>query len=384
MEKVALLSMMKMENNYTINAQDLQNRYSEAMILLKKLIATLSFSKEENNTANILEKFFHDKNIQPKRFLNNVWLCNKNFNSNKFTLLLNSHHDTVKPNSGYTLSPFEPLEKEGKLFGLGSNDAGGALVSLVSVFVHFYEADLPFNLVFAATAEEEISGKNGIEILLDQLPKIDVAIVGEPTLMNMAVAEKGLLVLDAKAKGEAGHAARDEGVNSLYIALKDIEWLCQFNFPKVSDLLGPVHIAVTSINTPNIAHNVVPSECNFVIDIRVNELYTFEEIIETLRSNISSEITPRSTRLRSTSIDKSHPLIKAGVACAFTSYGSPTTSDKALMPFPSLKIGPGDSARSHTANEFIYVNEIRDGIEKYTRLLQNFATELGKPENNYK
>ncbi|MEO6133996.1 MAG: M20 family metallo-hydrolase [Ginsengibacter sp.] len=375
-----------MDNNYThtISPHDLQMRYLDAVILLKKLISTPSFSKEEKATADILEKFFQDKNIQPKRFLNNVWLCNKYFDSNKFTLLLNSHHDTVKPNSGYTFDPFIPIEKDEKILGLGSNDAGGALVSLISVFVHLYETDLPFNLVFAATAEEEISGKNGIEILLNELPKIDAAIVGEPTLMNMAVAEKGLLVLDAKAKGEAGHAARDEGVNSLYIAVQDIEWLRQFKFPKVSDLLGPVHMAITSINTPNVAHNVVPSECDFVIDIRVNELYSFEEIIETLRSKITSEITPRSTRLKSTSIDKSHPLTMAGTSCGFLSYGSPTSSDKALMPFPSLKIGPGDSARSHTANEFIYINEIKDGIEKYIFLLQNFANELGNPENNHK
>jgi acetylornithine deacetylase len=352
---------------------------SDAVNLLKILISTPSFSKEEDKTADILEQFLQDRNIKANRYLNNVWATNKYFDPAKVTLLLNSHHDTVKPNAGYTLNPFEPIEKEGKLFGLGSNDAGGPLVSLLATFVHFYDADLPFNIIFAGSAEEEISGKNGIEILLGHLPKIDCAIVGEPTLMNMAVAEKGLLVLDGVAYGKAGHAARNEGVNALYIAMQDITWLSSFQFPKVSPFLGPVHIAVTSVNTPNKTHNIVPSECNFLVDVRVNELYSFEEIISTIKQNVKSEIQPRSIRLKSSFIDQCHPLVMAGKQMNITSYGSPTCSDMALMDFPSLKIGPGDSARSHTADEFIYADEIEEGIEKYIQLITNYGLKITKP-----
>ena len=350
--------------------------FTDAVELLKQLIATPSFSKEENETADLLEQFLTKKNIKANRYLNNVWVTNKNFDPKKITLLLNSHHDTVKPNKAYTLNPFEPIVKEGKLFGLGSNDAGGALVSLLAAFVYFYEAELPFNIIFAGTAEEEISGKNGVEILLNQLPKIDCAIVGEPTLMKMAVAEKGLLVLDCIAHGKAGHAARNEGVNALYIAMKDINWLSTFQFPKISSLLGPVHIAVTSVNTENKTHNIVPSECNFLVDIRVNELYTFEEVIATIKENIQSEIQPRSIRLKSSFIEEKNPLVKAGTKMNILSYGSPTCSDMALMDFPSLKIGPGDSARSHTADEFIFVDEIEEGIKTYIQLIKNFEIEL--------
>src|SRR6185437_11929122 len=258
---------------------NIDDLYFGAVDLLKQLIAIPSFSKEEDKTAECLQKFLQQKEIISNRFLNNIWATNKYFNESKPTLLLNSHHDTVKPNKGYTLNPFEPVEKDGKLFGLGSNDAGGPLVCLISAFVYYYEAQLPFNILFAGTAEEEISGKNGVEILLGHLPKIDVAIVGEPTQLNMAVAEKGLLVLDCVAHGKAGHAARDEGINALYIAVKDIEWLSSYEFPKVSTLLGPVHIAVTSINTENKTHNIVPSQCSFLVDVRVNELYSFEEVI---------------------------------------------------------------------------------------------------------
>ena len=356
-----------------INIDDL---YPDAIHVLKDLIAIPSFSKEENKSADFLESFLLRKNIKTNRYLNNVWAANKYFDKNKITLLLNSHHDTVKPNKGYTFNPFEAIEKDGKLFGLGSNDAGGPLVSLLATFVHFYEAVLPFNIIFAASAEEEISGKNGIEILLKELPQIDCAIVGEPTLLNMAVAEKGLLVLDCVAHGKAGHAARNEGVNALYIAMKDINWLSTCQFPKISELLGPVHIAVTSINTENKTHNIVPSECSFLVDIRVNELYSFEEIISILKENIQSEILPRSTRLKSTFIAENDPLVIAGNKMGISSYGSPTCSDKALMDFPALKIGPGDSARSHTADEFIFVKEIEEGIKTYIQLLENYADEL--------
>ncbi len=352
--------------------KNIDELFSDAINLLKQLIVTPSFSKEENETANIIGKFLQKKGITINRYLNNIWAVNKYFDAKKFTILLNSHHDTVKPNKGYTLNPFDAIEKDEKLYGLGSNDAGGALVSLISVFIYFYySSDLPFNLVLSATAEEEISGQNGIEILLSLLPKIDCAIVGEPTLMKMAVAEKGLLVLDCTAHGVAGHAARNEGVNSVYKAMKDIEWLKSFEFPKISSVLGPVHIAVTSVSTQNKEHNIVPSECNFVVDIRVNELYTFEEILSVINENINSEVHPRSTRLKSSFIEEKHPLVIAGNMMGLESYGSPTCSDRALMPFPSLKIGPGDSARSHSADEYIFTEEIKDGIENYVQLLKN-------------
>lgn len=343
----------------------------EAVALLSKLIETPSFSKEENKTAGIITEFFLEKGIPSKRHLNNVWVKNKYFDETKPTLLLNSHHDTVKPNIGYTLNPFEALQKDGKLFGLGSNDAGGALVSLIATFLHFYNREnLNYNIIFAASAEEEISGANGIEALFSYLGKIEFGIVGEPTLMNLAVAEKGLLVLDCVNYGKAGHAARNEGDNALYHSLKDIEWFKNYQFGKVSDLLGPVKMSVTSIETENKAHNIVPSQCRFVVDIRVNELYSFEEILNEIKQNVSCEIKPRSLRMKSSSISLNHTLIKIGLELGRTTYGSPTTSDKALMPFPTLKMGPGDSARSHTADEFIYLNEINEGINLYIKLLE--------------
>jgi len=341
-----------------------------AIGLLKKLIATPSFSKEEDNTADILQTFLESKGVRTQFHLNNIWARNKHFDPSKQTILLNSHHDTVKPNKGYTLDPFTPIEKDGKLFGLGSNDAGGCLVSLMAVFLYYYDKpDLKYNVLFAATAEEEISGHNGIEALLPRMDKIDFGIVGEPTQMQMAVAEKGLMVLDCIAHGRAGHAAREEGDNSLYHALPDIEWFRTYKYDKVSDLLGPVKMSVTVIETENKQHNVVPAQTKFVVDTRVNELYTFEEILSIIKANIKSEIQPRSTRLRSSSIALDHPLIKAGLNLNRTYYGSPTTSDKALMNFQTLKMGPGDSARSHTADEYIYLDEIKNGIELYIQLL---------------
>ena len=350
--------------------QELNILYTNAVNLLKQLIATPSLSKEEDKTAEIIQLFLESKNITTHKYLNNIWSKNKFFDESKPTILLNSHHDTVKPNKAYTLNPFEAVEQDGKLFGLGSNDAGGCLVSLINVFLHFYNKEnLKYNFIIAATAEEEISGKNGIEILLPQLPKIEFGIVGEPTQMNMAIAEKGLLVLDCTAHGKPGHAAREEGDNALYKAVKDINWFTNYQFNKVSDLLGPMKMTVTSINTENKQHNVVPSQCSFVVDIRVNELYTFEEVLNIIQSNISSEIKPRSFRMRSTSISKNHLIVQSGIKLGRSYYGSPTTSDKALMNFPTLKIGPGDSARSHTADEFIFVDEIKQGIDLYIQLL---------------
>lgn len=347
------------------------NTYSnDAIDLLKRLIATPSFSKEEDKTADIIQEFLEGKGVKTNRYLNNIWAINFHYDENKPTILLNSHHDTVKPNKGYTLDPFSPIEKDGKLYGLGSNDAGGCLVSLIATFLHFYDKqNLKYNLIIAATAEEEISGSNGVEILLPRLPEIDFGIVGEPTLMNMAVAEKGLLVLDCTSHGKAGHAAREEGDNAIYKALKDIEWFRSYKYDKVSDLLGPMKMSVTIINAGT-QHNVVPHECKFTVDIRVNELYTFEEVLDIIRGNVECEVQPRSIRLRSTAIAVDHPLVQAGVELGRTYYGSPTTSDKALMKFPALKIGPGDSARSHTADEYIFVEEVSKGIETYIELLK--------------
>ncbi|HQV53926.1 MAG: M20 family metallo-hydrolase [Chitinophagaceae bacterium] len=342
----------------------------EAINLLKELIATPSYSKEEDQTAGIIGKFLALKNIPASRVGNNVFALNKHYDESKPTILLNSHHDTVRPNPEYKKDPFAPIIEEGKLFGLGSNDAGGCLVSLLAVFLNFYDkSDSKYNIIFAATAEEEISGAGGIEYTLPYLPKIDCAIVGEPTQMQMAVAERGLMVIDCISHGKAAHAARNEGQNAITKSLKDIEWFNSFQFPKVSDLLGANKMSVTVIETENKAHNVVPAICKFVVDTRINELYSFEEALEIITQNVQCEIKPRSTRLRSTSIPLDHPLVKAGTELGRTYYGSPTTSDKALMPFPSLKIGPGDSARSHTADEYIYTDEIKEGIDLYIQLL---------------
>jgi acetylornithine deacetylase len=343
----------------------------EAVDLLKQLISTPSFSKEESDTAAIIGKFFALKGIAASRVGNNIFVLNQHFDENKPTILLNSHHDTVKPNKGYTLNPFQPVDKDGKLFGLGSNDAGASLVSLIATFLYFYpHKNIKYNIAIAATAEEEISGTGGIEMTIPYLPKIDCALVGEPTQMQMAVAEKGLMVLDCVAHGKAGHAARNEGENALYKAMEDIEWFKNYPFEKNSDLLGACKFSVTSIETENKQHNVVPSQCKFIVDVRVNELYSFEELLQIIKANVQSEVTPRSTRLKSTNIALNHPLVKAGLELGRTCYGSPTTSDKALMPFPALKIGPGDSARSHTADEFIFLSEIKEGIELYIELLK--------------
>ena len=339
---------------------DLNILQRDAIGLLKELIATPSFSKEEEKTAGIIAKFFAERDIAATWVGNNIFALNKQFDEQKPTILLNSHHDTVKPNLQYTKDPFSPIEEDGKLFGLGSNDAGGCLVSLIATFLYFYDRpDLKYNIIIAATAEEEISGTGGIEYTLKYLPKIDSAIVGEPTQMQMAVAERGLMVLDCISHGKAGHAARNEGENAIYKAIKDIEWFRNYQFDKVSELLGPSRMNVTVIETENKAHNVVPAVCKFIVDTRINELYSFEEVLDIIKANVNCEIKPRSTRLRSTSIALDHPLVRAGLDLGRNYYGSPTTSDKALMPFPALKIGPGDSARSHTADEYIYIDEIK-------------------------
>ena len=352
----------------------MQNLKKDAVDLLMAMIATQSFSREEEKIADLFEQRLKKFSLSPNRFLNNIWIKNKHFDPKKPNLLLNSHLDTVKPNSGYTLDPFAPTFQDEKLFGLGSNDAGGCVVGLLSAFRHFYDRnDLQYNLIFASTAEEEISGANGIEALLPHLEplvgKMNCALVGEPTSMQMAVAEKGLLVLDCKAIGRSGHAARDEGDNAIYKALKDITWFRDYRFDRVSPLLGPNKMTVTVLQAGS-QHNVVPRECNFTVDVRVNELYDFENVLSTIRDQVDVEVKPRSTRIKSTSISLDHPLVQAGLSMGRSHYGSPTTSDKALMPFPALKIGPGESARSHTADEYIYIKEIEDGIELYIKLLE--------------
>ncbi|MCX6212551.1 MAG: M20 family metallo-hydrolase [Bacteroidetes bacterium] len=359
---------MSQHNNHMERIKLLQK---EAIDLLKILIAVPSFSKEEDKTAAQIAAFLTARNVKIERINNNIWAKNLHFDTNKPSLLLNSHHDTVKPNKDFTLDPFSPSEAQGKLHGLGSNDAGGCLVSLIAVFLYFYDQpNLPYNIILVASAEEEISGHDGIELVLPQLPKINFGIVGEPTKMEMAIAERGLLVLDIVTTGKSGHAAREEGESALYKILPAIEWFKNYQFDKISPLLGKVKMSVTVIETDNKQHNVVPSTCRLVVDVRVNELYSLEEIIATIGQQVQATVTPRSVRMRSTGISLEHPLIQAGLALGKGYYGSVTTSDKALMPFPSLKMGPGDSARSHTADEFIYLNEIEEGIVTYIQLLE--------------
>jgi acetylornithine deacetylase len=363
-----------MSQSPTIHNTNTSVLQKDVIDLLKKLIAIPSFSKEEVKTAIAITHFFADRNIKVNTIKNNIWVANLHFDANKPSILLNSHHDTVKPNKGYINDPFNPIEKEGKLYGLGANDAGGSLVSLLACFLHFYAMpNLRYNLIFLASAEEEISGHDGIELVLPQLPIIDFGIVGEPTKMEMAIAERGLLVLDVLATGKAGHAAREEGENAIYKILTDIEWFKNYQFEKVCDLLGKVKMTVTVIETDNKQHNVVPSTCKMVVDIRVNELYSFEEVLKTIQENVKGEVKPRSLRMRSTSIALEHVLVKAGKDLGKGHYGSDTTSDKALMPFPTLKMGPGDSARSHTADEFIYIKEIEEGIVDYIQLLEKIV-----------
>lgn len=348
----------------------MEELYKDAVALLQQLIALPSFSKEEERTAALLQQWLATAGIPVQRINNNIVARNRFFDPGKPVLLLNSHHDTVRPSKDYTRDPFVPCVEEGRLYGLGSNDAGAALVCLLMTFRHFYEQEnLPYNIVWAATAEEEISGQHGITAVLPELGRIDCAVVGEPTGMQMAVAERGLLVIDGVAKGIAGHAARKTGKNAIEEAMKDIAWFHCYSFEQSSDLLGPVTMQVTVIETENKAHNVVPDSCRFTVDIRLNERYGHEEVLAIIRQHTQAAITARSTRLRSSIIPADHPLTLAGKSTGMTCYGSPTLSDKALMPFPALKLGPGDSDRSHTADEFIYLEEIRQGIEQYIALI---------------
>ncbi len=352
--------------------------FSTYLALLKNLIAAPSPSRQEDLTARILEDFFGRYDIPAFRKGHNVWAYNRRRSPAKPTLLLNSHHDTVKPAPGWTRVPYEPALEDGRLYGLGSNDAGGCLVALIAAFMALYERDdLPVNLVLAATAEEEISGAGGIAMVAPELGPLWAGIVGEPTQMQLAIAEKGLMVIDGEAHGKAGHAARDEGVNALYLALDDIERLRRYPFERISPLLGAVKVSVTQIEAGH-QHNVVPDRCRFVIDVRTNELYSNEEAFEILQRQTRSTLTPRSFRLHSSRIAEDHPLVQSGLRLGRQSFGSPTLSDQALLRIPTLKMGPGDSARSHSADEFIYLHEIKEGIEGYTRLIEGIE---GAEEN---
>lgn len=350
----------------------IQKLTTDAIALLKNLIETPSFSSEEDKTAELIEHWFSKFNIDYKRTVNNVWAVNKHFDASKPTLLLNSHHDTVKPNSAYTNNPFKAIVQDGKLYGLGSNDAGGCLVSLMATFTYFYEqSGLNYNLVIVASAEEESSGMNGLNSMLNVIPKIDVAIVGEPTLMQLAIAEKGLVVFDAKVKGTPSHSAHSNNDNAIYNCINVLQWFKDYKFEKVSDVLGAVKLTVSQIKAGK-QHNAVPAEVDLVIDVRVNDCYTNAEIVEILQKEAPCDsIIPRSLRLNSSSIPKDHALVKAGIALGRETYGSPTLSDQAVLTCPSLKMGPGDSTRSHSADEFIYISEIEEGVELYIQLLKN-------------
>lgn len=345
-----------------------QEYTQEATILLKNIIAIPSFSKEERKVADLLERYIELQGYAVSRKDNNIWLMSPGFDPARPTLLLCSHIDTVKPVAGWTHDPFLPVVENGKLFGLGSNDAGASVVTLLQVFFILSQKKQNYNLIYAAVAEEEISGEKGVSSLLQELPHIDFAVVGEPTSMHLAVAEKGLMVLDCVAYGKSGHAARNEGDNAIYKALEDIIWFKEFIFPEQTAFLGPVKMTVTQINAGT-QHNVVPDLCSFVVDVRSNEMYNNQELLEIIMQKVNCTVTARSTRLSSTATPLDHPIVGQGKVLGRKLFGSPTLSDQALLPFPSVKIGPGDSSRSHTANEYVLLKEIEEAIEVYVEIL---------------
>lgn len=350
-----------------------QEQYvSDAVELLKKLIATPSVSRNEKDAADIMEQTIRSYGFEPQREANNLWIIDPHYDESRPTLLLNAHIDTVKPVASWSRDPFSPDVEDGVLYGLGSNDCGGGLCSLLQIFRMLTEKPQSYNLIYLASAEEEVSGKDGITRALPLLPHIDLAIVGEPTGMNPAVAEKGLMVLDIIAHGKSGHAARNEGVNAIYEALDDICWIRDYKFEKVSEFLGPTKMTLTVVNAGT-QHNVIPDKCTMLVDIRTNEFYDNEEVYEFIRQHLKSEVKAHSFRLKSSRIDPEHPLIRKCVAMGMKPFGSPTLSDQALMHFPSFKLGPGESSRSHSANEFIRISEIRDAIAKYETLLDGAA-----------
>ena len=350
-----------------------QEQYvSDAVQLLKKLIATPSVSRNEKDAADIMEQTIRSYGFEPQREANNLWIIDPHYDESRPTLLLNAHIDTVKPVASWSRDPFSPDVEDGVLYGLGSNDCGGGLCSLLQIFRMLTEKPQSYNLIYLASAEEEVSGKDGITRALPLLPHIDLAIVGEPTGMNPAVAEKGLMVLDVIAHGKSGHAARNEGVNAIYEALDDMRWIRDYKFEKVSEFLGPTKMTLTVVNAGT-QHNVIPDKCTMLVDIRTNEFYDNEEVYEFIRQHLKSEVKAHSFRLKSSRIDPEHPLIRKCVAMGMKPFGSPTLSDQALMHFPSFKLGPGESSRSHSANEFIRISEIRDAIAKYETLLDGCA-----------
>ena len=350
-----------------------QEQYvSDAVQLLKKLIATPSVSRNEKDAADIMEQTIRSYGFEPQREANNLWIIDPHYDESRPTLLLNAHIDTVKPVTSWSRDPFSPDVEDDVLYGLGSNDCGGGLCSLLQIFRMLTEKPQSYNLIYLASAEEEVSGKDGITRALPLLPHIDLAIVGEPTGMNPAVAEKGLMVLDVIAHGKSGHAARNEGVNAIYEALDDMRWIRDYKFEKVSEFLGPTKMTLTVVNAGT-QHNVIPDKCTMLVDIRTNEFYDNEEVYEFIRQHLKSEVKAHSFRLKSSRIDPEHPLIRKCVAMGMKPFGSPTLSDQALMHFPSFKLGPGESSRSHSANEFIRISEIRDAIAKYETLLDGAA-----------
>ena len=350
-----------------------QEQYvSDAVELLKKLIATPSVSRNEKDAADIMEQTIRSYGFEPQREASNLWIIDPHYDESRPTLLLNAHIDTVKPVASWSRDPFSPDVEDGVLYGLGSNDCGGGLCSLLQIFRMLTEKPQSYNLIYLASAEEEVSGKDGITRALPLLPHIDLAIVGEPTGMNPAVAEKGLMVLDVIAHGKSGHAARNEGVNAIYEALDDMRWIRDYKFEKVSEFLGPTKMTLTVVNAGT-QHNVIPDKCTMLVDIRTNEFYDNEEVYEFIRQHLKSEVKAHSFRLKSSRIDPEHPLIRKCVAMGMKPFGSPTLSDQALMHFPSFKLGPGESSRSHSANEFIRISEIRDAIAKYETLLDGAA-----------
>lgn len=347
-----------------------ENNKLKAIELLKLLIQTPSISGEEDLVASYIEKWLNESGIETKRSLNNVWALNKHYNSQKPTILINSHHDTVKPNKSYTNNPFEAIQEGDEVFGLGSNDAGASLVSMMSLFLHYYKSkNLKYNLIFAATAEEEISGKNGIAHLINKLPPIDLAVIGEPTEMNLAIAERGLIVIDAYAKGTSGHSAHENTDNPIYTAINDISFIKNYTFKKKPNQLGKIKVSVTQINAGT-QHNIVPSVCHFVIDARVPNAYTNLEVFNIIDKNTKSKLKARSLRLNSSSIDLDHPIVKAAKKIKIKTFYSPTISDQALLKCPSVKIGPGVSKRSHMANEYVKISEIYEGINLYITLFK--------------
>lgn len=343
---------------------------TDAIELLKRMISIPSFSREEAQVADLMVETLKKYGYVASRKGNNVWAKSKDWEHNKPVILLDAHIDTVKPNGSWETDPFTPVVKDGKLYGLGSNDTGGSVVSMLTAFLYLTTKPQPYNLIWLASAEEENTGKGGIQSVLKELGHVDLALVGEPTGMQAAIAEKGLMVIDCIAKGKSGHAARNEGINAIYEALPDIEWFRTYQFDKESPLLGKVKMTVTGINAGTL-HNVVPAECKFMVDIRINEHYSNQEVFEVIKQHVKAEVLPRSFSLNSSSIPEGHPVVRRCKELGRTTYGSPTTSNQAVIPFTSLKIGPGDSARSHTANEYIYLQEIEEGIDIFINLLDN-------------